>query len=160
MIYVVRAVGLGRVKIGYSENPQRRLAALQTACPAKLELVRVFAGEKRDEAALHDRFAKHRVQGEWFAETPVILALGQGADAQVEPGEWGRVAIVEGEHAGKVGCYDDTEWVPDERCECLDECEHDQSGDDLAIVYLDPPATGYVVVPHDWLARVAEAAAS
>lgn len=54
------------VKIGVARNPKKRLKALQTGNPHKLELMRVIKGGYAEEAALHGHFAHLRVEGEWF----------------------------------------------------------------------------------------------
>ena len=71
MIYLIEALGTGLVKIGYSNNPSKRLSGLQTASPHDLTLFRVLPGEIEDEHDLHQRFSIHRVRGEWFAAGPV-----------------------------------------------------------------------------------------
>ena len=63
-VYFVKA---GRfVKIGFSTNVAKRLAALQTSQPHKLRLLAVVEGDLSTESALHARFAELRHQGEWF----------------------------------------------------------------------------------------------
>jgi hypothetical protein len=58
----------GYVKIGRSNNPVRRVAKLETACPYELTIRGVI--ETHDppkvEARLHNRFAEYRKSGEWF----------------------------------------------------------------------------------------------
>jgi len=56
----------GRVKIGSSAVPERRLAALQTGSGAQLRLLGTIAGNYEDEKNLHHRFAGYRLRGEWF----------------------------------------------------------------------------------------------
>jgi hypothetical protein len=71
VIYLIEALGTGFVKIGYSNNPSKRLSGLQTASPHDLTLFRVLPGEVEDEHDLHQRFSSHRVRGEWFESGPV-----------------------------------------------------------------------------------------
>jgi len=55
--------GRGLVKIGSSEHIHQRIGQLQTASPEPL----VCLGICDDlEAELHEKFADHRVRGEWF----------------------------------------------------------------------------------------------
>lgn len=63
------------VKIGWSSNPARRLADLQSGSPLALHLLGTFGGGAELEAALHGHFADHRVRGEWFdlGDDPVGL---------------------------------------------------------------------------------------
>lgn len=56
----------GPVKLGKADDPRARLAALQTAHWLKLTLLRVWKGERAEEAMLHLRFAPLRLAGEWF----------------------------------------------------------------------------------------------
>jgi hypothetical protein len=67
MIYFIEAMGL--VKIGYSNNPKRRLQMLATGCPAPCTLLAVRDGDQRDERELHRKFSHLRSHGEWFRLT-------------------------------------------------------------------------------------------
>lgn len=65
MIYVV---GFDEyVKIGFTRDFAARHNALQEGLPRKLETFVLIQGEVADERALHRRFAKYRLRGEWFA---------------------------------------------------------------------------------------------
>ena len=55
-----------RVKIGFARNVERRIADIACMCPFPVELLATEAGEIWHEQALHQRFAKSRVHGEWF----------------------------------------------------------------------------------------------
>jgi len=60
----------GSVKIGNtSASPVQRLAMLRAGSPYPLKLMAVIhtTSHKRLEAELHSRFAKQRLEGEWFA---------------------------------------------------------------------------------------------
>lgn len=63
-------VGFGPyVKIGRSrsaEGLQRRINALRTSAPETLVVYAFLTGTGWDERKLHQRFAKSRLQGEWF----------------------------------------------------------------------------------------------
>jgi len=68
-------------KVGLANNPQSRLAALQTANPQALKLIysKPFASRKdakKAEAAMHKKFGYCRVQGEWFKTDPEKLKRG------------------------------------------------------------------------------------
>lgn len=55
------------VKIGYTaKSVKQRMDGLQTAIPIKLQLINSMPGTMKLEAMLHQRFAEHRRQGEWF----------------------------------------------------------------------------------------------
>jgi hypothetical protein len=74
-IYFLRAGHDGPIKIGFTrKDPLERIAELQTGCPWRLHLIGHLAGEKRHEDWLHDRFDASKMEGEWFRETPELLA--------------------------------------------------------------------------------------
>jgi hypothetical protein len=73
MIYFIKNVVNGQIKIGFADSPNKRLADLQTGSTDKLVLIRSIDGDKATEAALHERFAVHRLQGEWFTPADEIL---------------------------------------------------------------------------------------
>lgn len=77
-IYVIRDER-GWFKIGFSLNPQLRLRKLQTGNPRPLALVSTWPGDAVLERLLHEHFAEHRGEGEWFAPAPemrVFAAAG------------------------------------------------------------------------------------
>jgi hypothetical protein len=57
----------GPVKIGFSTDIPKRIAALQTGCAHPIDLIHSVLGSVEDEAAFHARFAHLRLSGEWFA---------------------------------------------------------------------------------------------
>jgi hypothetical protein len=66
MIYFVLDTVVRAIKIGYSKEPQKRLGALQTANPNKLDILGTIPGTEKDEEQLHIKFGEHRLKGEWF----------------------------------------------------------------------------------------------
>lgn len=83
------------VKIGVASNPKKRLKALQTGNPHKLELLRVIKGGHAEEAALHAHFAHLRVNGEWFKYhsemlhiEPRVVANSSGENRNERTGSW------------------------------------------------------------------------
>lgn len=91
--YLYLIEGAGRVKIGRSQNPQRRLSTLQTGCPCDLRIWALASDSGHLEAWLHLRFAEHRLHGEWFNEDfaqYAMLSIPFGNDEAFE--QWlGRV---------------------------------------------------------------------
>jgi len=65
-VYFIESKSSGLVKIGYSNNPQKRLKEIKTMSPELLELVAIMPGAKEDEFSLHEKFAHLRKHGEWF----------------------------------------------------------------------------------------------
>jgi len=73
-VYFIRARCEGNpIKIGYSINPKARIKALQTASPVKLRLLKTIPGNRQIERALHRKFKKYRLRGEWFKGSKELL---------------------------------------------------------------------------------------
>ncbi|MGW4426612.1 GIY-YIG nuclease family protein [Streptosporangium sp. NPDC004631] len=62
-----------RIKIGWSANPSSRLKALPHD-----EVIAIVAGSMDDERKYHARFARLRMQGEWFRDDPAIVRFARG----------------------------------------------------------------------------------
>ncbi len=71
-VYVIHATGTNRIKLGYTTNPQGRLAALQTASPFPLQMLACWPGSRARENRLHRYMAQFRQTGEWFEVPPFI----------------------------------------------------------------------------------------
>lgn len=74
-VYFVRCNTTGRVKIGWTGNPdpRQRVSHMQTGSPTKLRLVGMIQGaSEADEKALHMEFNASRLHGEWFAFSPEL----------------------------------------------------------------------------------------
>lgn len=67
MVYFVRCGEF--VKIGTSENVEKRLAGLQTSSPYELDLEGTIPGERRLEQRIHFENRSKNSQGEWFKLT-------------------------------------------------------------------------------------------
>jgi hypothetical protein len=65
MVYFVKLISTGRVKIGYSANVPVRMQEL-TCEHGPIELLAVLHGSRKTERAHHLHFAKLRARGEWF----------------------------------------------------------------------------------------------
>lgn len=59
-VYVGESRLAGNLKIGFSTNPAQRCDDL------KCRLLAIEPGDRWQERKLHERFAKHRITGEWF----------------------------------------------------------------------------------------------
>jgi hypothetical protein len=70
-VYFIREVGSHYVKIGYSNDPDLRIGALQTGNPRPLEVMHLFTltdrmTAQRIERTYQARYQKSHVRGEWF----------------------------------------------------------------------------------------------
>lgn len=65
-VYFLEAVGLQRIKIGYSKDPEARLKSLQTGSPVPLVEIGRIPGDQQSETDLHQQFDHLRLDGEWF----------------------------------------------------------------------------------------------
>lgn len=74
-VYFVLGVGTEKVKIGYSQNVNARLDALQTGSPVKLLIIGSFPGTVEDEGKLHKHLEKYRSHGEWFYMVDEIIDI-------------------------------------------------------------------------------------
>lgn len=76
-VYIIRASGTNRIKIGHSKDPEKRLASLTSPqMPFDLELVykQWFIDAYALEQHIHKIFCRYRVKGEWF-EIPIQLQI-------------------------------------------------------------------------------------
>lgn len=64
MIYFLKAQN--RIKIGYANNPSKRIPSIQTSSPFELEVLLIIDGNYDKERELHQRFQTYRKSGEWF----------------------------------------------------------------------------------------------
>lgn len=76
-VYFVRAYQADCTKIGCSTDPEKRLRVLQNATPLKLEIVARAKGSLHQEKLIHRRFSRSRRWGEWFRNTPDLLAFSR-----------------------------------------------------------------------------------
>lgn len=70
-VYFIRSGKKGDIKIGKSNNPEKRMAELQTGNPKKLRLIASIHCKSEQEAfslekKIHQLFRKRRLHGEWF----------------------------------------------------------------------------------------------
>jgi hypothetical protein len=65
-VYFVINEQMTRLKIGTSINPAKRLRSIQTGNADSLVIYGTILGDRHFEKQLHDEFAQHRLNGEWF----------------------------------------------------------------------------------------------
>ena len=100
-VYVIECAGL--LKIGYSENPERRTAKLfqstsrYTAPRAAYEargtqrLIHVISGaDKGDERNIHAALDEYSIGAEWFVNDPAVLDLVRSFAPDDQPQPIGR----------------------------------------------------------------------
>jgi len=71
VLYFIQDTVTSAIKVGWSKDPKKRLTSLQTATANQLVLLGAVQGGLEHEAAMHAKFAEHRLHGEWFRD--VIL---------------------------------------------------------------------------------------
>jgi len=71
-LYIIQSRTTGSVKVGRSDDPERRLLQLQTGCPYTLRIILTVDDGGHLERQIHDRMRNYRTRnthgGEWFSE--------------------------------------------------------------------------------------------
>ena len=64
-----------RIKIGFSENPNYRIATLAATLPQKIQVLKITEGDRIDESWLHEKWREYRVEGkrEWYYPASELL---------------------------------------------------------------------------------------
>lgn len=85
-VYFIQAEDGGPIKIGYSDDPAKRLIELQTSHHSPLVIRSTISGPPSLERKLHTRFRAHRLSGEWFSPVAEIAEMGEciADDAKVK----------------------------------------------------------------------------
>lgn len=68
-IYFVEAIGVSKVKIGFTTNMAQRMRDLSVGSPVPLTLYGLIDGTKDDEKRWHNTWDHLRSHGEWFFVT-------------------------------------------------------------------------------------------
>lgn len=68
VVYFIGNTEEGCVKIGYSNNVEKRLGQLKTGCPFPIRILCIIPSESPVtlESTLHGKYKKYRLHGEWF----------------------------------------------------------------------------------------------
>ena len=78
-IYFIQETPDGPIKIGKTENVNKRLTSLQTSCSRELKVLHSFHVDDCDvdavEGYLHNCFRNKRLKGEWFAPCVYLYGL-------------------------------------------------------------------------------------
>ena len=75
----------GYAKIGFSTNPEARVAELQTGNPRKLRLMSYFPGTEEDERKMQQHWINYNVLQEWFHLTPALVLTFHAQKGSVRP---------------------------------------------------------------------------
>ena len=73
IVYFIRCIDSGLIKIGYTTDINGRKASLNHASPAGVSLIASAPGGSNAEASLHRKFEHLKVRGEWFRPRPELL---------------------------------------------------------------------------------------
>lgn len=67
-LYIMQQHHTNLIKIGRSNNPQKRLKQLQTGSPYVIKMLKIFTGLGNMERELHALLSDYRIRnnGEWF----------------------------------------------------------------------------------------------
>lgn len=74
-VYFIRAGTDGLVKIGRARDVNKRLLALGTMAPVKLDLIRTIEGGLQQEMKMHAHYNDIRRHGEWFEFCESMLVI-------------------------------------------------------------------------------------
>jgi hypothetical protein len=72
-VYFISAPG--RIKIGYTTQPEVRLAHLQAVDMERLDVIGTADGSRDDEAGLHRKLEQYQLRGEWFADNEEVRGI-------------------------------------------------------------------------------------
>ena len=74
-VYFIATRTSNAVKIGWAEDVEKRLKALQTANHEELALIRKIDSEAWVETWLHNHFRERHIRGEWFRFAVEMLTI-------------------------------------------------------------------------------------
>lgn len=85
-VYFIAAEGEGDpIKIGFTDNLERRLRELQNTSPKRLAVLAAVEGDRDLEQRMHEYLRDERQWGEWFTASPrlkgfleVVMAAAGG----------------------------------------------------------------------------------
>lgn len=75
-VYLIRAVGVQKIKVGVTSNLARRLCELRAVSPVSLEVIRTVDGVGFNvEKTIHHLMREYHSHGEWYDEAAISIAL-------------------------------------------------------------------------------------
>ena len=85
-VYFLRPIGMkGPIKIGFSDQPERRLKEMMMWSPFPLELFARVPGNRGLESALHQAFEDAKSHWEWFKPIPELVEAIDRMAAGIPP---------------------------------------------------------------------------
>ena len=67
-VYFIQGKETGRIKIGTSQDPEKRIKSMQL--PEPVRILHIQPGGRELESKLHKKFQHLHVHGEWFMDSP------------------------------------------------------------------------------------------
>lgn len=84
-VYAIQMSRGGPCKIGYAQDPIKRMRVMQHSCPYSLEIVAEFQGGSWLEERMHELLKPMRLHGEWFDAT--LDQIREAAAKAMDPEE-------------------------------------------------------------------------
>lgn len=72
MVYFIHATPTPYIKIGFTDDIDKRTRNLQSENPHELKLIGICEGDRRVERHYHSVFQKFHVRGDWFHLGPEL----------------------------------------------------------------------------------------
>jgi len=95
MIYFIQGELTERIKIGFTARfIEQRMQDLQTGSPDKLLFLGGLPGDVNEENAMHYRFRKFRLHGEWFEPGPELVEFIRNKTFRTTDAVYNAVALV------------------------------------------------------------------
>ena len=76
-VYAIRAAKVCLVKIGWSENPPKRVRQIRNHSPIDVVLVGFTEATRDQEIEAHTLLREYRVRGEWFQDLGAVAAFSE-----------------------------------------------------------------------------------
>ncbi len=99
-VYIIEAKHA--IKVGFTDDVDRRLAELQTGSPTRLRVMARFPVESEGaartlEREMHDQLAPYHLHGEWFQRSALKYVLRpelRGKRRKISRGFWLRAEVM------------------------------------------------------------------
>lgn len=76
-VYIAEAIGVRRMKIGWTRSVSQRIATLRTANPFPIKLLGAVPGTVAEERWLHGMCVEAHAHREWFHTRVALRELGE-----------------------------------------------------------------------------------